>query len=228
LNFPRLKVVREPDLRLVSGVLAADVADVLRRAVRERGRATLAVPGGATPKEFLACLGQHDLPWQLIDVVPTDERNVAARDPRSNERMIREALPLVAERFIALRGSDVSLDEAAEGLADRVKSLLPIDAVVVGMGVDAHIASLFPGDARLSLRSSKAAATVMVSHPTGLEPRLSLGPAALAGARWKALLIAGEDKRAALARALQSSDPAVAPVCLLFEGDTAPSVYCSD
>lgn len=221
-------LIRGPDLRQVSQRLADDVAGVLRRAVDERGRATLAVPGGTTPREFLARLGQHDLPWETITVIPTDERNVPPDDPRSNERMIQECLPLGSDSFVPLRASSGSLDENAAALAQRVTALGPLDVLVVGMGADAHIASLFPSDPRLEQTKWEAAPTVLAAHPANLEPRLSLGPLPLIRARWKALLISGQDKLAALNRALASIDPVTAPVRLLFEGDVPSHVYFAE
>ncbi|PVE20414.1 6-phosphogluconolactonase [Microvirga sp. KLBC 81] len=223
-----LDLVRGPDLRQVSQRLAGDVAGVLRQAVNERGRAALAVPGGTTPRAFLTRLGQHDLPWQAITVVPTDERDVLPDDPRSNERMIRDCLPLEPGSFVPLRAAAGSLDETAAALAKRIIALGRLDAVVVGMGADAHIASLFPGDRWLEPARREAAPAVLAAHPANLEPRLSLGPLPLARARWTALLISGQDKLAALNRALGSADPVTAPVRLLFENGVPPRVYFAE
>jgi 6-phosphogluconolactonase len=222
-----LDLVRGPDLRQVSRHLADDVADVLRQAVRERGRAVLAVPGGTTPREFLTLLGQHDLPWPSIMVLPTDERAVPPDDPRSNERMIRECLPVAPAGFLPLR-ADGPLDEAATALAKRVAALGPLDAVVLGMGTDTHIASLFPEDRRLEQAAGEGAPAVLAAYPANLEPRLSLAPLVLTSARWKALLIAGQDKLASLTRALGSADPVTYPVRLLFEDGSPPRIYCAE
>jgi 6-phosphogluconolactonase len=207
--------------------LAADVADVLRLAIRERGRAALAVPGGTTPREFLTLLGQHDLPWPSIMVLPTDERAVPPDDPRSNERTIRECLPVAPEGLLPLRAEGL-LDAAATALAKRVTALGGLDAVVLGMGTDTHIASLFPGDPRLEQTAEESAPAVLAAYPANLEPRLSLAPMVLTSARWKALLIAGHDKLAALTRALGSADPVTYPVRLLFEDGSPPRIYCAE
>jgi 6-phosphogluconolactonase len=215
------------DLRQVSRHLADDVADVLRQAIRERGRAVLAVPGGTTPREFLTLLGQHDLPWSSIMVLPTDERAVPPDDPRSNERMIRECLPVAPEGFVPLRTPDF-LNETVIALAQCVVALGPLDAVVLGMGTDTHIASLFPGDRRLEQAAWEGLAAVLAAHPANLEPRLSLAPLVLTSARWKALLIAGQDKLASLTRSLGSADPVTYPVRLLFEDGSSPRIYCAE
>lgn len=219
--------ITESAMASVSAQLADDLAEILRQAVSERGRASLAVPGGTTPREFLAYLGRCDLPWSQIIVLPTDERDVPLDDARSNERMIREYLPLSSDGFIPLRAEGRPLEDAAVELASRLSSILPLDAVVVGMGADTHIASLFPGDGRLAPGAGSSTPSVVASYPADLEPRLSLSPRTLATARWKALLVAGEQKRTVLVEALESMDATAHPVCLLFESGAAPRVYWS-
>jgi 6-phosphogluconolactonase len=222
-----LDLICGPDLRQVSRHLADDVACVLGQAVAERGRAVLAVPGGTTPREFLTLLGQHDLPWPSIMVLPTDERSVPPDGARSYERMIRECLPVAPEGFVPLRGES-PLDEAATALAKRVAALGLLDAVVLGMGTDTHIASLFPGDRRLEQAIWEGAPAVLAAYPANLEPRLSLAPLVLTSARWKALLIAGQDKLATLTHSLGSADPVTYPVRFLLEDGLPPRVYFAE
>lgn len=228
MNAMPITLVGEAALTHVSELLATDLAEVLQHAASERGRAFLAVPGGTTPREFLVCLGRCDLPWSRITVMPTDERDVAPDDMRSNERMIRECLPLASDGFIPLRADGRPLEDAAAELGNRLAPLLPFDAVVVGMGADTHIASLFPGDPRLGRDQRGALPPVVPSYPAELEPRLSLAPSPLAGARWKALLIAGEQKRSALTASVEAGDPVAHPVCLLFESGASPRVYWAE
>lgn len=226
MNAATFDLVRGPNLRQVSQHLAGDMAGLLRQAVNERGRAVLAVPGGTTPREFLTLLSQHDLPWPSIVVMPTDERNVPPDDPRSNERMIRECLPQVRNNLIPLRTAAGSV--GATALSKHVASFGLLDAVVLGMGTDTHIASLFPGDPHLERTAWESAPAVLTAHPANLEPRLSLSPLVLMRARWKALLISGQDKLAALSRALEATDPVSAPVRLLFDKGVPPRVYCAE
>ena len=72
--------------------LAHDVAEELMRAIEAKGKATLAVSGGTTPKTFFAKLSQIDLPWHRVTVTLVDERQVPETSERSNARLVRETL----------------------------------------------------------------------------------------------------------------------------------------
>lgn len=206
-----------------SEALAEAVAVGLSAAIAERGSALLAVPGGTTPARFLEALGGHDVAWDKVTVLPTDERFVAPNDPASNERMIREAFAPLREGgagFVSFHNAGDDLAAAARSL-DRVLSGLPvIDVLVSGMGADGHIASLFPG-----YEAAKASETVhaIAAQPAGLPPRISLSPARLAGAGWAALLIAGDDKEETLKAAQEL--PAAYPVGILLRRPQGLDVY---
>ncbi|RPH72227.1 MAG: 6-phosphogluconolactonase, partial [Hyphomicrobiales bacterium] len=72
--------------------LAHDVAEELMRAIEAKGKATLAVSGGTTPKTFFAKLSQIDLPWHRVTVTLVDERQVPETSERSNAKLVRETL----------------------------------------------------------------------------------------------------------------------------------------
>lgn len=207
-----------------SEALAEAVAVRLRAAISARGEALLAVPGGTTPARFLAALGTHDLAWDRVTLMPTDERFVAPDDAASNERMIRDAFsPLRDERasFVSFHNAGDDLAAAARSL-DAVLSRLPaIDILVSGMGADGHIASLFPGD-DAAARSDEAIHAV-AARPPGLPPRISLSAARIAKAGWATLLIAGKEKETTLATA--QALPAAYPVGILLRRPQGLDVY---
>ncbi|WP_332686336.1 6-phosphogluconolactonase [Bosea sp. (in: a-proteobacteria)] len=207
-----------------SAALAEAVAVRLRALIAGQGRALLAVPGGSTPARFLAALGRHDLPWEKVTLLPTDERFVAPGDQASNERMVRAAFaPLRDGRtpFVSFHNAGDDLAAAAASL-DRLLAGLPaLDILVSGMGADGHIASLFPGDERALSAGPEVHA--IAASPPDLPPRLSLSPARLKGAGHAALLIAGQEKERVLASAVEL--PGAFPVGLLLGRPQGLDVY---
>lgn len=207
-----------------SEALAEAVAIRLQTLLTEKGRASLAVPGGTTPARFLAALGMRDLAWEKVTLLPTDERFVVADDAASNERMIRAQFAPLRDgrvRFLSFHGHGRDIEAAATALSSELASLPPLDLVVSGMGTDGHIASLFPGEeARFEGRPDSG---ICIATPPGLPPRLSLSPARLAGAGWASLLVSGTQKEAVLKAA--SNRPASLPVDLLLGRPQGLDVY---
>ena len=208
-----------------SEALAEAVAIRLKELLAGQGRALLAVPGGTTPAGFLAALGQHDLPWEQVTLLPTDERFVAADDAASNERMIRaQFAPLATGRaaFLSFHDHGSDIEAAAAVLCTKLAELPEIDLLVSGMGADGHIASLFPG-AEATFNAVPDSG-IVVAHPPGLPPRLSLSPARLLGAAWASLLVSGAAKEAVL-QAAPEREQKLLPVDLLLGSARGLDVY---
>jgi len=209
-----------------SEALAEAVAIRLAVVIAERGAALLAVPGGTTPARFLAALGGHDLAWDKVTLLPTDERFVSASDAASNERMIRASFSPLSEggaRFLSFHGQGGDLETAAGAVSDALADLPPIDILVSGMGADGHIASLFPGDD--TALGADATQHAVAARPPGLPERISLSPSRLRAAGWAALLVAGAAKQQTLASA--QALPAAFPVGLLLGRPQGLDVYWS-
>jgi hypothetical protein len=109
-------------------------------------------PCRAAPRRraFLAALGERDLAWDKVTLLPTDERFVSPGDPASNERMIRASFRAIARGQGALpllpRPRRYTRCGSRRDLAE-LAALPAIDILISGMGADGHIASLFPGEA---------------------------------------------------------------------------------
>ena len=194
--------------------LADAVGARLREAIDARGEAWLAVPGGATPREFLAALARAAIDWPRVNVMLTDERCVAADDPRSNEHMLREILIAPTQtRFAPLR-SEVPR---------------PFDAVVLGMGADGHCASLFADADNIAaaLRGDTDLLVMPMRSPSVPEARVTLTLSALVDTRALFVLIRGAEKRRTLESALRGVEPfAQAPIRAVLEhAPVAPQVY---
>ncbi|HEY3499794.1 MAG TPA: 6-phosphogluconolactonase [Polyangiaceae bacterium] len=208
------------DSTAVPDFAARAVARVLAEAVRARGRATLALSGGTTPRamhESLALIS--GVAWDSIDVYFGDERCVPPDHPDSNYRMAKESL---FDR-VAIPGERIHRPEAE--LRDRnaaalaYEKILPpaLDLVVLGIGEDGHTASLFPGSPALDPSERRCVAVIGPKPPP---ERLSLTPRALSDARLLLMLASGAGKAEAVARALEGEwDPRKTPAQLARRGE---------
>jgi len=217
-----------------ASALADRLTEVIDHGARRRDRASLLVPGGRTPVALFEALCSRDLQWDRVHVSLTDERRVAPDDPASNAAMVRAHLiqdRAVAAHFHPLyqattgdRGDEAACG-AALGLLPR-----PFDAVVLGMGNDGHIASIFPGDPALprALSTTTEARCVVTRAPDPPHDRLSLTLMTLLQSRWIALHVTGAQKWDTLEQAVTAADPERYPVYALLHQRRVPvHVYYS-
>ena len=219
------------DRKQQAEALADDIARIVKARLKTSGKAALAVPGGTTPGAFLTALGaRKGIDWGGVAVTLTDERCVPATDERSNARLVRGTLLAAGATpdFVPLYARSASgtpaLGQVDAALSARV---LPLDAIVLGMGNDGHTASLFPGADALdeALDPDDDAAVVALTAPGAPEPRISLTLPAILSARHHAVLIAGQDKKETLERVLAGGPVAEAPIRAVFEGAATVTVY---
>lgn len=195
-------------IRLASSKLPALCAEMiaaeLRSSIAARGRASLCLSGGTTPRKTYEALAaqQGVVDWSKVVVYFGDERCVPPDHPDSNFRMASEALfgpaRVAPESVRRMRGEDPDYD----GAARAYDAVLPesFDVLVLGIGEDAHTASLFPGSAALGERARR------VVHVVGDKPppnRLTLTPPAIENARLVLVLATGQAKAGAVRRALE-------------------------
>jgi 6-phosphogluconolactonase len=195
------------DGEAAAATLAAGLEARLREGVARRGRASLVASGGSTPKLLYQTLSRADLDWSKITIVLADERWVDPGMPGSNETFLRTHLVTGAAAAATFIGLKTPAATPAEGLAEIAARLQtaprPFDAVVLGMGSDGHVLSWFPDAEGLSeaLQPDAPLAAAISAKPSEVTgpftERATLTRAALNGARFCALLISGEDKRAA-------------------------------
>ncbi|MEM9554085.1 MAG: 6-phosphogluconolactonase [Acidobacteriota bacterium] len=202
----------------LAAALAESVAGDLRKAIDLRGSASLVVSGGSTPLPFFQALSRQLLPWSKVWITLADERWVDSDDDASNHRFVAETL-LQGEAteavFVPLKNDAASPAQGADAAARALRPVpRPFDIVVLGMGTDGHIASLFPGAPGVEegLDPQGGRVVVAVDPPTAAHPRLSLGLAALLDSRRIVLHITGEDKWQVYRRALGHGPVAELPV----------------
>lgn len=209
--------IRHDDGDALAAALAQSVAEAMRAAIKSRGRARLAVPGGTTPGPFLTALGGADVNWDRVAVTLTDERWVPVSSPRSNQGLLSKTLfsgPAAAAEFVPLYGATAEPANAMDAINTALaRIVLPLDVIVLGMGEDMHTASLFPGADRLAAALAPDAPAAMVMRAPGAEePRVTLTAPVIAAAGKAILLIRGQAKLDALDRAMQAAGPQDAPV----------------
>lgn len=185
---------------------AADwLVEQIGRAVKARGRCSLALAGGSTPRPIYADLGARPkgvIPWDKLDIYFGDERAVPPDHGDSNYRMARDALlslvtlqPGQVHRMEADRPDrDRAADDYSAALPDR------LDVLILGMGPDGHTASLFPGSPALGETKRRV---VPVIGPKPPPERLTITPPVIEQARSIAVVAAGKDKAGVAAQALE-------------------------
>ena len=205
--------------------IASHIATALRSAIGARGQATLAVSGGKSPIALFHALRTQPLDWARVTVLLVDERVVPHDHADSNTALVRQHLlqdAAAAARFVPFFDepppalSAVVLDALTEQANQRLADLpWPLDVVVLGMGEDAHTASLFPGApgcARALVSRNKLAWVVPNTAP---HARLSLTLPSLLASREKLLSIAGPAKLAVYRQAAEKADTAL-PISLVL------------
>ncbi|MFD1797517.1 6-phosphogluconolactonase [Paracoccus aurantiacus] len=215
------EIVTYPDRELLSLSLADRIAGQLRQQLEAVGPASLCVPGGSTPAPMFKALSGLPLDWANITVFLNDERWVPANNPRSNSAMLRETLmngPAASANYLDLYTGDPTPEGAAPALSERLRPLLPITVLVLGMGDDMHTASLFPGADGLDKLLAHDAPPVMAAAG-GAEPRITLTAPALQSALNIHIMIVGAQKRAAL-EAATGANPIDAPISAFLRDAT--------
>jgi len=133
---------------------AAQIAGIIGEAVAQRGAAVIMVSGGSSPRPVYEHLSQQDLPWDKVTIGLVDERWVEETDAGSNARFIRETLlngKASDTRFIPMTATDIGLKKGVEKVNARMaECAYPFDLCIMGMGLDGHTASWFPGSKGLS------------------------------------------------------------------------------
>jgi 6-phosphogluconolactonase len=192
----------------VAGAAAERVAAV----VRAGGH--IALSGGSTPRKAHERVAALDLDWSRVDLWLGDERVVPPEHEHSNYRMARESLgdPVNLHRV----ETELGYEAAAASYERELRAAGPdrFDLILLGLGPDAHTASLFPGDDALGERERLV---VGVETP-GMAPlvsRVTLTLPVLNAGKEVVFLISGEDKAEAVARAFGDAAGPDAPASLV-------------
>jgi 6-phosphogluconolactonase len=200
----------QPDLHIVEDP-AALVGELL--AAQASAGGSIVLTGGTTPGAAYRRAAELEPDWSKVTLWWGDERCVPPDDERSNYRLAKETLldqlgrpPAAIHR---IRGEAVPAEAAAE--LDAALAGVTLDLLLLGLGPDGHIASLFPGSPQFFVTDRRA-----TDGPAGLEPwvhRVTFTVPTIQAARHVVFLVSGAAKADAAARA--------------FDGDITPEVPAS-
>lgn len=198
---------------------AEEVLRAAKEAVEQRGRFTIALSGGSTPKNLfnlLATNARTVLPWDRTFFFWGDERHVPPTDPDSNYHMAEETMlskiPVAAGNVFRMAAENPDAAAAAEAYEQTLRKFFALetgqfprfDLILLGMGPDGHTASLFPGTAALQEKSRLVVANWVDKLKAS---RLSLTLPVLNAAACVTFLVSGMDKAAALHAVLEGDAP---------------------
>lgn len=192
------------DAEAVAVRAAEEITRQLNLALQLRGAAHLALSGGTTPARTYELLAGSPVQWQRADVWFADERCVGPKDDESNYRLAQESLLATADvppaRVHRMVG-ELGPERGAHAYAQELRAHLPIDdegipvldVVVLGIGPDGHVASLFPGARTLDAPETEICLGVEDS-PKPPPERITLSLQMLRVARCCVLLATGAAK----------------------------------
>ncbi|MCX2727581.1 6-phosphogluconolactonase [Thermomicrobium sp. 4228-Ro] len=194
------------------------ITTILAAAIAQNGRASVALAGGRTPRLLYRLLAdppyRDRVPWQAVDWFWGDERLVPPDHPDSNYRLAAETLlnrlPIDPDRIHRIP-TELGAEAAAVAYERTLRSLFgtherdipQLDLVLLGMGADAHVASLFPGTKALHETEHLVVANEVPALGT---VRITFTPPLIRAARHVIVLVTGSEKAAAVRAALEETD----------------------
>lgn len=202
---------------------------IIARIDANPGRAAINLTGGSSPKQLYQLLAgdacRSRIPWDHVHWFIGDERFVPATDPRNNMAMARrifldDCAP--TDNIHPIPTDLADIDECARRYEQELKSyygfsmLKPgrplFDVVLVGVGPDGHVASMFPDDPAIE-ETDRWVVGVTASPVEPLVPRITLTLPVLASCREMLFLVAGAEKRGVLSRVLAGANLPANRVC---------------
>jgi 6-phosphogluconolactonase len=212
------------DAAAAAAVAAELFVEATAGAAAARGRALVALTGGSSAPPLYTMLRgapfSEAVPWPRLHLFTGDERCVPVADPRSNwgvaERELLGQVPLHPAQLHRMRGEAADPQAEAVRLAAELRALSGppprLDLLLLGLGSDGHVLSLFAGVPASGQRGDDQLVRA-VAAPLQVEPkvaRLTFTPFLLVTARLVVLTVAGAGKAEVLFRALQGPEDLVA------------------
>lgn len=194
-----------PDADAVAQAAVDVVLEAAAAALSRRGRFSLVLAGGRTPLAAYRRLAALDTDLAGWEIFFGDERCLPPTDPGRNSSAAAAAwlgASGIGQAHVHEIAAEQGPELASALYAEEIAGWQPFDLVLLGMGEDGHVASLFPGQAHAH------APLVVAVHDAPKTPpeRVSLNYATICAARQRVVLVTGAGKRAALAAAREGED----------------------
>jgi 6-phosphogluconolactonase len=204
----------------LAGALVSRVEAAAREALSLRGRFTLALPGGSVAATFFPALSRASVDWTRTDFFWGDERAVPPDDPDSNYGVARSLwlgpAGVPEARIHRMVGEAANLEREADAHAKVLETIAGspprLDLVLLGVGPDGHVCSLFEGHPVLAERSRWVAA--VEDSPKPPPRRLTLTMPVLTGAA-AVIVVALGDGKAQIVRSAIEDPRSPLPVAIL-------------
>jgi 6-phosphogluconolactonase len=191
-----------PDQDTLAEAAAQHIVTLAKEAITTRGRFSIALSGGSTPKQTLSCLASDEfapmMDWQKVHVFWGDERCVPPDHPDSNSLMAREVMldrvPIPIDNIHRIQ-AELNPTDAAHIYETELRAFFQevprFDLVLLGMGDDGHTASLFPGTEALIEEDRWVVANYIARLSSW---RITLTPIAITAAANITFLVSGAHK----------------------------------
>ncbi|OIQ80665.1 6-phosphogluconolactonase [mine drainage metagenome] len=192
---------------------ASAVLQSANAAIAARGKFLIVLAGGTTPREIYSALRSGDTDWSGWHVYYGDERCLPADHADRNSRMAETSLLLqvgIPAGQIHAIPAEFGPDRAAQSYSELLADVGEFDCVLLGLGEDAHTASLFPGQAWEGATGAPAIAVRNAPKPP--DERVSLSASRLSNARQVIFLVTGAGKRDAVRQWRDGADIPVAAI----------------
>lgn len=204
------------DVELVVADTAAAASEIASKLLVDAARAGagIVLAGGTTPRQAYALAAEAEADWSRAEIWLGDERLVPFDDPRSNARLVQEALldRLARPPKAHFVRTELPGDEAAAAYDEALRGAR-LDFALLGFGPDGHTASLFPNAPALDERERLA-----VVAESGLEPwveRVTMTLPALTAPEHVVFIVVGEAKAEAARRAFSEPPSRATPASLV-------------
>lgn len=205
----------------------------LQLTLEKNNEASFIIPGGTTPGPVFAKLTKSSLDWEKISVAQSDERWLPPDHPQSNQCLATRTLLIDNARkanYVAMKNShDNAIDGEQQCNSEYQKLASPFSLTMLGMGLDGHIASLFPNSKpiirALDLQNTNRCIAIDASGcpVAGNYPeRMSLTLSAILNSKLIILLLTGEEKLNVIDLAVKENQPEKYPVSALLNQTETP------